>query len=77
MHYCLIINHFTAGGGQKANIDVIKGLVNHAHSVNIIAIENKIEFDIPAGMPIYFLQKMGDKRQGYIGKTFLSILPKV
>ena len=72
MHYCLIINDFKAGGAQKANIDLIKGLVDYGHSVVIISFEDKIEFDIPTKIPLYYLQKKGEKRQGYIGKIILK-----
>ncbi len=72
MNYCLIINDFKAGGAQKANIDLIKGLINFGHSVTIIVVENKIELDIPIGIPIYFLQNKGERNQGYFGKISLK-----
>ena len=72
MHYCLIINDFRAGGAQKANIDLIKGFISFGHSVTVIAVENRIELNIPIGVPIYFLQEIGKKTQGYFGKISLK-----
>lgn len=73
MNFALIITNLAGGGAEKSLLKLSTALLGRGHSVDLILLEETIEYNLPPGIIVHSLQAgLERSRNGIVGKRLLA-----